>query len=360
MAAGPIRVFQRKGSVAVTLHVPSLKSPDQRVLTDSFQRTVTYLRVSVTDRCDLRCVYCMAPDMRFLPRRDLLTLEELDRVCAAFITRGVRKLRLTGGEPLVRRGILDLLARLSRHLESGALRELTLTTNGTQLARHADAIARAGVKRINVSLDTLDADCFSKTTRGGKLVDVIEGIEAARAAGLSVKINTVALRGTNEHQIEDLILWAHARCMDLTLIETMPLGDTGEDRVNQYVALSGVRERLARRFSLRPLAETTGGPARYVRVEETGGRLGFITPLTHNFCESCNRVRVACDGSLFTCLGQNDRTDLRAPMRSYDDDEALNLAIDAALRTKPKGHDFVISGHGQAPAIARYMSTTGG
>ena len=342
------------------LYVPSPEAPGAAGLVDSFQRVVTYLRVSVTDRCDLRCVYCMAPDMVFLPRRDLLTLEELERLCAAFIARGVRKLRLTGGEPLVRRGILDFMASISRHLGSGALRELTLTTNGTQLARHAEAIASAGVKRINVSLDTLDADRFCRTTRGGKLADVIAGIEAARDAGMHVKINTVALRGINEHEIEDLIVWAHARRMDLTLIETMPLGDTGEDRVDQYLALSEVRRRLEKRFSLRPLAETTGGPARYVRVEETGGRLGFITPLTHNFCEACNRVRISCDGTLYTCLGQNDRTDLRTPMRSHPDDAALNLAIDTALRTKPKGHDFVISRRGHAPAIARHMSTTGG
>ena len=298
--------------------------------------------------------------MTFMPKRDLLTLEELDRVATAFIARGVRKLRLTGGEPLIRRGVTDLLTSLSRHLHSGALQELTLTTNGTQLARHAEAIARAGVKRINVSLDTLDADLFRRTTRGGNLVDVIAGIDAARDVGLRIKINTVALRGTNEHEFEKLIVWAHSRAMDLTLIETMPLGDTGEDRIDRYLALSGVRERLAKRFSMRSLAETTGGPARYVKVEETGGRLGFITPLTHNFCEACNRVRVSCDGTLFTCLGQDDATDLRTPMRSHSDNDALNLVIDSALRTKPKGHDFVISRRGQAPAIARHMSATGG
>ncbi len=237
---------------------------------------------------------------------------------------------------------------------------MTLTTNGTQLARHAEAIARAGVKRINVSLDTLDADLFRRTTRGGNLFDVIAGIDAARDVGLRIKINTVALRGTNEHEFEELIAWAHARGMDLTLIETMPLGDTGEDRIDRYLALTGVRKRLAKRFSMRDLAETTGGPARYVQVEETGGRLGFITPLTHNFCETCNRVRVSCDGTLFTCLGQDDATDLRTPMRSQSDDGALNLAIDGALRTKPKGHDFIISRHGQTPAIARHMSATGG
>ena len=321
---------------------------------------MTYLRVSVTDRCDLRCVYCMSPEMAFLPRRELLTLQELDRVCTAFISRGVSKLRLTGGEPLVRRGLLDLLASLSRHLVSGALRELTLTTNGTQLSRHAEAIARSGVKRINVSLDTLDADLFRKTTRGGSLADVIAGIDAARDAGLRVKINTVALRGTNEHELGDLIAWAHSRGMDLTLIETMPLGDTGEDRVDQYLPLSDVRDRLATRFSLLDLSETTGGPARYVQVEETGGRLGFITPLTRNFCETCNRVRVSCDGTLYTCLGKDDATDLRAPMRSQADDDALNCAIDVALRTKPRGHDFIISRRGQSPAVVRHMSRTGG
>ena len=344
----------------MTIHVPPREAPDRRVLIDSFQRIVTYLRVSVTDRCDLRCVYCMAPDMRFLPKRDLLTLEELDKVCTAFIARGVRKLRLTGGEPLVRRGIIDLLAALSRHLESGALRELTLTTNGTQLARYADSIAHTGVKRINVSLDTLDPEGFRKTTRGGNLASVLEGIEAARDAGLQVKINTVALRGTNEDEIESLVVWAHSRGMDLTLIETMPLGDTGEDRVDQYVPLTDVRRRLEQRFSLRPLTETTGGPARFVQVEETGGRLGFITPMTHNFCETCNRVRISCDGTLFTCLGQNGRTDLRAPLRSRSSSDALNLAIDGALRAKPKGHDFVISGRGPTPAITRHMSMTGG
>ena len=281
-------------------------------------------------------------------------------MCTAFVARGVRKLRLTGGEPLVRRGFLDLLAALSRHLPSGALRELTLTTNGTQLAKHAEPIARNGVRRINVSLDTLDPEGFRRTTRGGHLADVLEGIDAARDAGLHVKINTVVLRGTNEHEIETLLAWAHGRGMDLTLIETMPLGDTGEDRVDQYVSLDRVRRRLETQFSLRPLTETTGGPARYVRVEETGGRLGFITPMSHNFCESCNRVRLSCDGTLFTCLGQNDRTDLRAPLRSEPGNDALNLAIDRALRTKPKGHDFVISKRAQAPAIARHMSMTGG
>ena len=344
----------------MTSLMPSLEPPDQRILMDSFQRVVSYLRVSVTDRCDLRCVYCMASDMTFLPKRNLLTLQELDRVCSAFITRGVRKLRLTGGEPLVRRGIIDLLVGLSRHIKTGALRELTLTTNGTQLARFADSIADAGVKRINVSLDSLDAEAFRKTTRGGDLGSVLGGIDAALEAGLHVKINTVVLRGTNEFEIEELVYWAHARGMDLTLIETMPLGNIDEDRVDQYIPLTHVRRRLEKRFSLRPSAETTGGPARYVRVEETGGLLGFITPLTHNFCETCNRVRVSCDGTLFTCLGQNDQTDLRGPLRSGSGSEALNLAINSALRTKPKGHDFVISERAQTPTIARHMSLTGG
>lgn len=331
-----------------------------RPLVDGFSRVVTYLRVSVTDRCDLRCVYCMSPEMTFLPRKDLLTLDELDRVCSAFIARGVRKLRLTGGEPLMRRGFLDLVRSVARHLGSGDLQELTLTTNGTQLSRYAADLAAFGIRRINVSLDTLDATAFRKITRGGDLAVVLEGIAAARAAGLKVKINTVALRDLNEEVFEELVEWSHARGMDITLIETMPLGDTGEDRTDRYVPLSRVRSQFEKRYTLVDLADTTGGPARYVRVTETGGRLGFITPLTHNFCQTCNRVRISCDGTLHTCLGQDDRVDLRKALRTSSSDEMLNDAIDGAMRQKPLGHDFVIERRGQSPALSRHMSVTGG
>jgi GTP 3',8-cyclase len=329
-------------------------------LIDPFQREITYLRVSVTDRCDLRCVYCMAEDMTFLPRKDLLTHEELDRLCSAFIARGVRKLRLTGGEPLVRRDLMTLIRSLSRHLDTGALEELTLTTNGTQLARFAGELADAGVKRINVSVDTLDAARFRQVTRRGDLDQVLGGIAAARAAGLKVKINTVALKDTNEDELEGMIAWAHRLGMDLTLIETMPLGDIDGDRTDQYLPLSLVKARLERRFTMTDLPDRTGGPARYVRIGETGGRLGFITPLTHNFCESCNRVRVTCTGTLFMCLGQEDAADLRTPLRASESDEALHAAIEAAIARKPKGHDFVIDRHGQRPAVGRHMSVTGG
>jgi cyclic pyranopterin phosphate synthase len=329
-------------------------------LIDPFQREITYLRVSVTDRCDLRCVYCMAEDMSFLPRKDLLTHEELDRLCSAFIARGVRKLRLTGGEPLVRRDLMTLIRSLSRHLRSGALEELTLTTNGTQLKRYAVELADAGVKRINVSLDTLDPARFRAITRRGNLEQVLEGIAAAQAAGLKVKINTVALKDENEDEIADMIAWAHGRGMDMTLIETMPLGDIDGDRTDQYLPLSLLRARLERRFSMIELTERTGGPARYVRIAETGGKLGFITPLTHNFCESCNRVRVTCTGTLFMCLGQEDAADLRAPLRSSEGDDALHAAIEAAIARKPKGHDFIIDRRGERPALSRHMSVTGG
>ncbi len=342
----------------------SLQSPVETALysplIDPFQREITYLRVSVTDRCDLRCVYCMSEDMTFLPRQSLLTLEELDRLCSAFIARGVRKLRLTGGEPLVRRDLMTLIRSLSRHLQSGALEELTLTTNGTQLARFAGELADAGVKRINVSLDTLDAVRFREITRRGDLAQVLDGIAAARAAGIKIKINTVALKDVNEGQIEGMISWAHGQGMDLTLIETMPLGDIEGDRTDQYLPLSLVRTRLARRFTMADLPDRTGGPARYVRLSETGGRLGFITPLTHNFCESCNRVRVTCTGTLFMCLGQEDAADLRAPLRASESDDALHAAIEAAIARKPKGHDFVIDRRGQRPAVGRHMSVTGG
>ncbi len=331
-----------------------------RPLVDPFARAITYLRVSVTDRCDFRCVYCMAEDMAFLPKADLLTLEELDRLCTAFVHRGVRKLRLTGGEPLVRRGIMTLIGSLSRHLGSGALDELTLTTNGSQLARYAAELKAHGVERINVSLDTLDRDKFRAVTRWGELDKVMAGIDAAQAAGLRVKINTVALKGVNEDEIPQLITWAHGRGMDLTLIEVMPLGDVGETRLDQYLPLSMLRARLAERFTLEDLDHQTGGPARYVSVRETGGRLGFITPLTHNFCESCNRVRVTCTGTLYMCLGQEDAADLRTPLRASESNDRLDAAIDEAISRKPKGHDFIIDRRHTRPALPRHMRVTGG
>jgi cyclic pyranopterin phosphate synthase len=329
-------------------------------LVDPFGRAITYLRVSVTDRCDFRCVYCMAEDMHFLPKADLLSLEELDRLCSVFIARGVRKLRLTGGEPLVRRGIMALFGSLSRHLDSGHLEELTLTTNGSQLAKYARELKEHGVRRINVSLDTLDAGKFRAITRWGSLADVLVGIDAAQAAGLKIKINAVALKGVNEDEFPDLIAWAHGRGMDFTLIEVMPLGEIGEGRLDQYLPLSVVRARLAERFSLEDIDYRTGGPARYVRVGETGGRLGFITPLTHNFCESCNRVRVTCTGTLYMCLGQEDAADLRKPLRASEGNELLSAAIEEAISRKPKGHDFVIDRRHKRPAVARHMSVTGG
>ncbi len=328
-------------------------------LIDPFGRRLTYLRLSVTDRCDLRCRYCMAEHMVFLPRKDLLTLEELDRVSTAFIRRGVRKLRITGGEPLVRRGVMDLFRSLSRHIGNGLLDELTLTTNGTQLARYAPRLVDCGVRRINVSVDTRNPDAFRRLTRGGDLATVLSGIEKARAAGLSVKINTVALRGINEFELADLIAWAHGSDMDMTLIETMPLGEVDADRTEHYLPLSEVRERLQSRWTLLDIPERTGGPARYVRVAETGGKLGFITPLTHNFCEGCNRVRLTCTGTLFMCLGREAAVDLRSVLRTSNDDAALDEAIDRAVAAKPKGHDFVIA-RGRGPALSRHMSMTGG
>ena len=327
---------------------------------DPFGRHVTYLRVSVTDRCDFRCVYCMAEHMTFLPKADLLSLEELDRLCSAFIAKGVRKLRLTGGEPLVRKNILWLVEALSRHLKSGALDELTFTTNGSQLAKYAGDLARLGVKRINVSVDTLDPDKFRKITRWGDLAKVQEGIEAARAAGLKIKLNAVALKGVNEDEFDDMIRYAHGNGMDLTLIETMPLGEIDGDRTDQYLPLSIVRARMMDRWTLEDIPYRTGGPARYVRVKETGGKIGFITPLTHNFCESCNRVRITCTGQLYMCLGQEDMADLRAPLRASKDDGLLSAAIDEAIGRKPKGHDFVIDRRAAKPAVARHMSVTGG
>ena len=337
-----------------------LSSPEMTPLVDPFGRTISYLRVSVTDRCDFRCVYCMAEDMTFLPKKELLTLEELDRLCTAFIDRGVRKLRLTGGEPLVRRNLMSLIEGLSRHLESGALEELTLTTNGSQLARFAEQLFRHGVRRINVSLDTLDPDTFRAVTRWGELGKVMEGIDAAVDAGLKVKINAVALKDVNEHAIPAMMEWAHGRGFDFTLIETMPLGDIDGDRTDQYLPLSLVRQRLSGRYTLTDLPDRTGGPARYVHVAETGGRLGLITPLTHNFCESCNRVRVTCTGTLFMCLGQEDAADLRTPLRASEGNDLLDRAIDEAIGRKPKGHDFVIDRERSAPAVSRHMSMTGG
>lgn len=331
-----------------------------RELVDPFGRAITYLRVSVTDRCDFRCVYCMAENMSFLPKMDVLSLEELDRLCSAFVSRGVRKLRLTGGEPLVRRSIMTLFDSLSRHLRSGALDELTLTTNGSQLAKYADALAAAGVQRLNVSLDTLDPEKFRAITRWGSLDQVLGGIDAAQAAGLKVKINAVALKGVNDEEFPRLIAWAHGRGMDLTLIEVMPLGEIGEGRLDQYLPLSLVRARLAEKFTLEDIDYRTGGPARYVRVAETGGRLGFITPLTHNFCESCNRVRVTCTGTLYMCLGQEDAADLRKPLRASESNELLLDAIDEAIGRKPKGHDFIIDRRHRRPALGRHMSVTGG
>jgi cyclic pyranopterin phosphate synthase len=328
---------------------PSLSSP----MTDPFGRTISYLRVSVTDRCDLRCFYCMSEDMTFLPKADLLTLEELDRLCSAFIAKGVRKLRLTGGEPLVRRNVMSLVRSLSRHLATGALNELTLTTNGSQLARFAGELADCGVRRINVSMDTLDPAKFRAITRWGDLDKVLAGIEAARSAGLAVKINAVALKNLNEDEIPALMQWAHARDMALTLIEVMPMGEIGAGRIDQYVP-------LAQQYTLTDLADDTGGPARYVRVSETGGKLGFITPMTHNFCESCNRVRITCTGTLHTCLGHEDASDLRKPLRASADDELLSAAIDRAIGLKPKGHDFIIDRRHNRPSVSRHMSVTGG
>jgi cyclic pyranopterin phosphate synthase len=325
---------------------------------DPFGRRITYLRVSVTDRCDFRCVYCMAEQMTFLPRKDLLTLEEIDRLVTAFVAKGVRKVRLTGGEPLMRKNLMWLIRSLSRHL-GGGLDELTLTTNGSQLARYADQLADCGIARINVSLDTLDAAKFKVVTRWGDLAQVLDGIEAADRAGLKIKINAVALRDVNEDEFVDLLRFSHDRGYDLTLIETMPMGDTGSDRTVQYLPLSLVRARLNERFTLDDIPDRTGGPARYVRVRETGGRLGFITPLTHNFCEACNRVRVTCTGTLYMCLGQEDAVDLRAPLRASEGDHLLNAAIDGAIAAKPKGHDFVIE-RGVSPRLSRLMSTTGG
>ncbi|TPL94991.1 GTP 3',8-cyclase MoaA [Mesorhizobium sp. B2-3-12] len=327
---------------------------------DPFGRTISYLRVSVTDRCDFRCTYCMAEDMAFLPKKDLLSLEELDRLCTVFIEKGVRRLRLTGGEPLVRKNIMHLVRQLSRHLDSGALEELTLTTNGSQLSRFAGELADCGVKRINVSLDTLDADKFHAITRWGHLGKVMAGIDAAQAAGLKVKLNAVALKDFNDAELPEMMRWAHGRGMDLTVIETMPMGEIDADRTDQYLPLSLLRASLARQFTLTDIPFKTGGPARYVNVAETGGKLGFITPMTHNFCESCNRVRLTCTGTLYMCLGQEDAADLRTPLRASEGNELVCDAIDEAIGRKPKGHDFIIDRRTSRPSVSRHMSVTGG
>jgi len=337
----------------------SAPAPISCAMVDLFGRRISYLRLSVTDRCDLRCVYCMSEDMTFLPRKEVLSIEELDRLASAFVALGVTKLRITGGEPLVRKGVMDLFAGLSRHVSSGALKELTLTTNGTQLARHADDLARCGVKRLNVSLDTLDAARFRAITRRGTLGQVMDGIRAALEAGLKVKLNAVALAGTTEHEVFDLVDFAHRNGLDITFIETMPLGDVGVDRIDQYLPLDALRRLIETRLSLTDTTERTGGPARYARVDGTGGRIGFITPMTHSFCESCNRVRVSATGVLHTCLGQEDAVDLKAPLRSGEGDAAVHAAIADAIRVKPRGHDFVIGRDG-APALARHMSALGG
>ncbi len=334
--------------------------PHAAPMIDPFGRSITYLRVSVTDRCDFRCTYCMAEDMTFLPKKDLLSLEELDRLCSVFIEKGVRKLRLTGGEPLVRKNIMHLVRQLSRHLASGALDELTLTTNGSQLAKHAAELADCGVRRINVSVDTLDPEKFRTITRWGNLDRVLEGIDAAQAAGIHVKINAVALKDFNDRELPDLMRWAHGRGMDMTVIETMPMGEIDADRTDQYLPLSLLRARLEREFRLKDIPFKTGGPARYVDVAETGGKLGFITPMTHNFCESCNRVRITCTGTLYMCLGQEDAADLRAPLRASEGNELLSNVIDEAIGRKPKGHDFVIDRSTRRPAVSRHMSVTGG
>jgi len=330
-------------------------------LIDPFARAISYLRVSVTDRCDFRCVYCMAENMTFLPKKELLTLEELDRMCTTFIRMGVEKLRITGGEPLVRRDIMTFFHGMRRHLESGALEELTLTTNGSQLARFAEDLVTAGMKRVNVSLDTLDEEKFARVTRWGRLPQVLKGIDAAQKAGLRVKINAVALKGFNEDELFKLTEWCASRDMDLTFIEVMPMGDLGdEDRIDQYWSLKDLRRQLAENYTLKDLDHRTGGPARYVELQETGQQVGFITPLTHNFCESCNRVRLTCTGELYMCLGQEDNADLRAPLRSSESDMPLEEAIRAAIGRKPKGHDFDYSRQRADGQVSRHMSHTGG
>jgi len=330
-------------------------------LIDPFGRSINYLRVSVTDRCDFRCVYCMSEDMTFLPKAEILTLEELERLCSAFVRQGVKKLRLTGGEPLVRRNIMSLIRGLSRHLDSGNLDELTITTNGSQLHRFADELADLGIKRINVSLDTIDPNKFAAITRWGKLDKVLDGLKAAQNAGIAIKINTVALKGVNDDEFDRLIAWCGEEGFDLTFIEVMPMGDIGsESRVDQYLPLSMVRSAISEKWTLDEIDYRTGGPARYSRIKETGGRLGFITPMTHNFCESCNRVRLTCTGTLYMCLGQEDAADLRAPLRMSEGDDLVDDAIREAISRKPKGHDFIIDRRHSRPAVGRHMSVTGG
>jgi len=328
---------------------------------DPFGRTISYLRVSVTDRCDFRCTYCMSENMTFLPKKDLLTIEELERLCTVFINLGVKKLRLTGGEPLVRKNIMNLIASLSRHLISGKLEELTLTTNGSQLSKYAQQLAEHGVKRLNVSIDTLDREKFKKITRWGDLDKVLAGLNAAKSAGLNIKINTVALNGTNNDELKDMLTWAGNNGYDMTIIEVMPMGDIGsETRIDQYLPLTAVRNDLSKHFTLEDIDYRTGGPARYTRIKETGGKLGFITPLTHNFCESCNRVRVTCTGTLYMCLGQDDDADLKTPLRESEGDEAIMTAIREAILRKPKGHDFIIDRSTAVEPVTRHMSVTGG
>ena len=328
---------------------------------DPFGRDISYLRVSVTDRCDFRCVYCMSENMTFLPKSDILSLEELDRICSVFVGLGVRKLRFTGGEPLVRRNIMSLFRGMQRHLERGALEEVTVTTNGSQLGRFADELYDCGVRRVNVSMDSLDPGKFKAITRWGRLDQVLEGIETGKRAGLKIKINAVALKGVNDDELADMLQWCGDNGYDMTVIEVMPMGDIGgEDRVDQYLPLSMVRAKLAERFTLTDIDYKTGGPARYVNVGETGGRLGFITPLTHNFCENCNRVRLTCTGTLYMCLGQDDAADLRAPLRSSESDAPLIASIEEAIGRKPRGHDFIIDRRNSGPAVSRHMSVTGG
>lgn len=329
-------------------------------LIDNFGRDITYLRLSVTDRCDLRCTYCMAENMTFLPRKDLLSFEELDFMCEAFVKRGVRKIRLSGGEPLVRKGLMAFVQKLSRHLETGALDEVTLTTNATQLAKFAKDLVSAGVRRINVSLDSLNRETFKRLTRRDALDQVLDGIDAGLDAGLKIKINTVALKNGNAAEVPAIMEWAHGKSMDMTLIEVMPLGEIGEDRFDQYIPLPDIRDTLETHYTLIETPLRTGGPARYVKVEETGGLLGFITPLTNNFCAGCNRVRVTCTGQIYMCLGQSDRVDIRAAIRSETPQDALNAALNKAMINKPEAHDFTINKKGAAPAVARHMSVTGG
>jgi len=327
---------------------------------DTFGRSITYLRVSVTDRCDFRCFYCMSEDMTFLDRKDLLSIEELDTVCSTFIRRGVRKIRLTGGEPLVRRGIMELIARLSRHKDSGHLDEITLTTNGSQLAKHAHEIKRLGVERINVSVDSLNPEKFAEITRRGDLEQVLGGLKAAQDAGLKVKINTVALKAYNKDELSDMVGWCGEQGFDLTFIETMPLGDIGGDRTEQYLALSDVRANLEQDWTMTPSTASTGGPSKYVEVAETGQKVGFITPLSEHFCDTCNRMRLTCTGTLYMCLGQDSAVDLREALRQDATLGRLNAAIDQSLDLKPKGHEFIIEpGHG-GPALKRHMNVTGG